>query len=363
MNVRELRSSFVLDYKECFVSGEAVNAWRRITRKVESSGLGKRSLEDADGKPDSKNASVDLSDEAIEWLVYLHSDEASKEDHEAFSTWRALSDEHQKAALEAELIWQGIGLLGEENSTRKQAERKRLTRRAVLGGGITAVVGLAGYQSGLIGPHLFAQHATGTGERRSVHLDDGSTVHMNAETSLSTYFTAGVRRLVLFAGQAVFDVARDVDRPFIVEAGNGSTRALGTAFDVNFGQDSIVVTVLEGIVAVSSSSSPADYVTAEADQRLRYNGQGVDPDPLPVDAETELAWRRGKLIFDQKPLGEVINEIERQMSGRIVFANASARNLKVTGVFDLNEPQAVLEAIEYSLPVKVTRLPLVTILR
>ena len=317
------------------------------------------------GNSGTEIASVDLSNEAIDWLVHLHSDEAGEADHAAFAAWRALSDEHEAAAVEAEGIWQGVGSLGEEHASKKLKERRRrrLTRRVVIGGGLTALVGLAGYRSELIGSHLFAQYATGTGERRSVRLKDGSTVHLNAETALSAYYTSEVRRLVLYRGQAVFEVANDVERPFFVEAGEGSTRALGTVFDVNITRQNVVVTVLEGVVGVSSTRNPGDYTTAEADQRLRYSDSGVESVPNDVDADMETAWRRGKLIFDQKPLGDVVNEIERQLNGRVVFANSDVRDLRVTGVFDLDEPQAVLDAIEYSLPVEVIRMPFVTVLR
>ena len=317
------------------------------------------------GKPETGNASVDLSNEAIDWLVHLHSDEAGEADREAFAAWRSLSDEHEIAALEAEGIWQGVGSLGEEHAAEKLKERRRrrLTRRVVVGGGLTALVGLVAYRSELIGPYLFAQHVTGTGERRSVQLEDGSTAYMNAETALSAYYTPQIRRLVLYAGQAVFEVAGDARRPFFVEARDGNTRALGTAFDVNITQQDVAVTVLEGVVGVANTRDPDTYIIAEADQRLRYTDLGVDAIPSEVDADTETAWRRGKLIFDQKPLGDVVSEIERQLNGRVVFANSKVRNLRVTGVFDLDEPQAVLEAIEYSLPVEVIRMPFVTILR
>ena len=336
-----------------------------MPEELENLGSGKDPPAEPGGKPGTGNASVDLSDEAIDWLVHLHSDEAGEADRGAFAAWRSLSDEHEVAALEAEGIWQGVGSLGEEHAAKKLKEqrRRRLTRRVVVGGGLTALVGLAGYRSELIGSHLFAQYATGTGERRSIRLEDGSTVHLNAETALSAYYTSDMRRLVLYTGQAVFEIAGDAQRPFFVEAGEGSTRALGTVFDINIIRQNVVVTVLEGIVGVSSTRNPDDYITAKADERLRYSDSGADSILSEVDADTETAWRRGKLIFDQKPLGDVVNEIERQLSGRVVFANSDVRDLRVTGVFDLDEPQAVLEAIEYSLPVEVIRMPFVTVLR
>ena len=319
-------------------------------------------MEPDDVEPDK--ADIRLSDEAIDWLVRLNSGSAGEDDRAAFALWRAQSDAHEAAAAEAETIWHGIGIAGDEQrATERRTARRRQTRRAVLGGGLVAAGGWAALRSGLIGPGLFADHVTGTAERRTVTLADGSLVRMNAETALSVDLGPAERRLVLYRGQAIFEVAHDAARPFFVEAAGGRTRAIGTAFDIDIRPDGVVVTVLEGVVGISSSDDPAETVTASANHRVRYAGGRAAGVPVPVDADTATAWRRGKLIFDSRPLGEVVTEIDRQLDGRIVIANRHLASLEVTGVFDLDNPQAVLDAIDRSLPVEVIRLPLVTLLR
>ncbi|MAY60780.1 MAG: iron dicitrate transport regulator FecR [Rhizobiales bacterium] len=301
-----------------------------------------------------------LSDEAIDWLVRLNSGKADRADHAGFALWRAQSDAHERAAAEAEALWYGIGRAGDE---RRATARRRHTRRAVLGAGLVATGGLAAYQAGLIREGLFADHVTGTGETRVIDLADGSRVRMNAASALSLDLGPDLRRLELHYGQAIFEVAHDPDRPFIVEAGGGRTRAIGTAFDIDVRPDSVVVTVLEGVVGVSRSGDRAEGVTASANHHVRYGeGEGIGA-AVPVDADTATAWRRGKLIFNNRPLGEVVTELDRQIGGRIVIANRRLANLEVTGVFDLENPQSVLDAISRSLPVKVVRLPLLTVLR
>lgn len=312
----------------------------------------------------SENADIQLSDEAIDWLVRLNSGSASEEDHTAFDAWRAQSDAHESAAVEAEMIWYGVGMAGDEQrASERQVVRRRLTRRAVLGGGVIAAGGLAAHQTGLIGPGLFADHVTGTGERREVALADGSVVRMNAETAVSVDLGEAERRLTLHRGQAIFEVAHDAARPFIVEAKGGQTRAVGTAFDIDVRHDEVVVTVIEGVVDVASSGAPTEVARAQADQHIRYGAAGAPSAAQNVNADVETAWRRGKLIFDRKPLSDVVGEIDRQYRGRIVIANRRTAELEVTGVFDLDNPDAVLAAIEISLPVRIVRLPLVTLLR
>lgn len=311
-----------------------------------------------------EKADIRLSDEAIDWLVRLNSGSATDEDHAAFQSWRSRSDAHEKAAIEAETIWHGVGMAGEEQrATEKRETRRRHTRRAVLGGGLVALGGLAAHQSGLIGPGMFADHVTGTGERKRITLADGSIVQMNAETALSVDFDAAERRLALHYGQAIFEVAHDPARPFIVEAAGGHARAIGTAFDVNNTRDDVAVTVIEGVVEVTAQGASTQPVKAQADQRVRYGATGAPPVAENVDADVETAWRRGKLIFDHRTLRQVVEEIDRQYRGRIVIASRRSAELEVTGVFDLDDPEAVLSAIEASLPVRVVRLPLVTLLR
>lgn len=306
-------------------------------------------------------ADTALSDEAIDWLVKLYSGQATDADRAAFAEWRSQSHEHALAADEAEAIWSGIGVAGDQvRRAERKAARAKLTRRAVLGGVALTAAGLAAGQTGLVGPHLLADHVTGVGEQRAVRLEDGSTVFMNAGTSLSVDIDPVERRLRLFAGEAVFTVAHDPMRPFIVDAGNGRTRAVGTVFDVDIRPREVVVTVLEGVVEVATN---AGSVTAHVDQRTRYAADARPSAVEETDAGLETAWRRGKLIFNRRPLGDVVAEIERYRGGRIIIASAGLRGLEVTGVFDLVEPEAILRTIEETLPVRVTRLPYVTVIR
>lgn len=315
-----------------------------------------------DGK--ERHADIRLSDEALDWIVRLSSGRATDEDHEAFAAWRRRSDGHERAAQEAETIWNGIGIAGK---VVRQAEgkdaREKFTRRAVLGWGAAAVTGVALYGSGALDPHLFADHVTAIAEQRSIDMPDGSVAFLNAGSALSVDLRADVRRLRLFRGQATFTVAHDAARPFIVDADGGHARAIGTVFDVDVRPREVVVTVLEGKVGITTNEGAGQPVLAGMNQRVRYHAGSRPSGAEAVDAESETAWRRGKLIFNRRPLGDVVAEIERYRDDMIVIASAGLRTLEVTGVFDLADPEAILDAMEETLPVQVTRLPFVTIIR
>lgn len=312
----------------------------------------------------SQNSQPDdmvLSDEAIDWVVRLKSGRASADDLAAFAAWRQRSEEHEQAAREAEAIWHGVGIAG--SGVRRADRKAKLTRRAVLGAGVLVAGGGALAWSGALGPHLLADHVTGVGEQRSISLDDGSSVLLDAATSLSVEFGARERLLRIHGGQAAFTVAHDPSRPFVVSAGTGWTRAIGTVFDVDVRPREVMVTVVEGAVDIATEAAPSRPVRATVDQRVRYGGSTPPSAPESIDSDMETAWRRGKLVFDRRPLGDVVAQLGRYRDGRIVLVGDRLRSLEVTGVFDLTEPEAVLRAIETTLPVRVTRLPLVTLIR
>lgn len=310
-------------------------------------------------------ADISLSDEAINKIVYLSSGRATEHDHAQFAKWRLLSPQHELAAREAEALWQGIGIAGQ--NLRKSASRKQMTRRKALGLAAFMTGSVALYQAGFIGPRLYADYTTGIGERKNITLTDGSKILLNASSALSINMSDKERRLTLHEGQAEFIVAKEQTRPFIVEAGNGQIRALGTIFDVDIRPDQVAVTVIEGTVGVTSASDLSNaennMVMGQANSRIHYQENGFVSAPQYVDSDMETAWRRGKLIFNARPLGDVIAELERHRPGKIILINPQLHALQITGVFDLAQPEEILKAIETTLPVSVTRLPFVTILR
>ncbi|WP_127090845.1 FecR family protein [Aquabacter cavernae] len=306
-------------------------------------------------------ADVALSDQAIDWVVRLHSGVAGKAERDGFQAWRALSPAHETAAQEAEALWDGLGPAGGRVRAERKAGRGRMTRRAFIAGGVIATFGLAATVSSPLRRRMLADHSTGVGEVREAVLPDGSRALMNSSTALALDYSGARRGVRLIEGQALFTVQPDPARPFVVAAANGWTRAVGTAFDVDMRAESVAVTVVEGIVAVGIDGGPPEGTTVRADQAVRYGARGVAA-PQSVDAGMATAWRRGKLIFNRRPLEDVVSELQRHTHTGIVIAGSSLKALEVTGVFDLNDPQSVLETIEQTLPVRVLRLPLLNII-
>jgi transmembrane sensor len=191
-----------------------------------------------------------------------------------------------------------------------------------------------------------ADFRTDTGESRIVSLEDGSRVHLAAKSAVAWNFHGVERRLTLLEGEAWFEASPNPARPFVVAAASGTVTALGTAFDIALESETARVTVTEHRVAIASQGRSS--LVAEGQQSAFGPGVAITP-PVAVDIDNATAWRRGKLIFNDQPLGEVMATLSRYHSGYFVIPARATRQLRVTGVFEASDPLGALKAIEESL--------------
>jgi transmembrane sensor len=292
----------------------------------------------------------DLRSQARQWLVLLNSGRASAAEHAAAKRWCQASAQNAAAFAEVESLWALLGQV--EQPVTVVPITSRRTRRWSLPLAAAACLLLAMWLSP---PGWYADVRTRAGEVREVHLDDGSVLQLNGATALDWSADAtGLRRVRLYRGQADFHVAADAMHPFVIEAGEARIRVTGTRFDVNMLGDQVLLAVTEGHVQVSDARGAEQAV--QAGEQIAWQAGRLQP-LQPLDAARALAWQRGRLVFRDRPLAEVFEELSRQQAQRVLFLDASARELKVTGVFALDDPQALLRAIETTLPVKFTHLP------
>jgi transmembrane sensor len=308
--------------------------------------------------------SKELSNEALEWIVRLHSGEARKRDWTAFAAWRSQSAAHDAAASEAEALWSDateLHLDPETGLIRPGRQPKTgISRRMVLGG--IAGLGLGGvgtlWFSGACRP-LFSDHVTGVAELRTINLPDGTRVSLNAMSALDVDYSTSRRRLVLVEGQAYFEVARDASRPFQVDARGTTVSALGTAFDIdrNLADGRVSVSVTEHSVRVltPAASSPDTIVLSEG-RKVVISGAGRISPVVEQDRAAALAWKTGMLVAENLPLEDVIAALRAYHKGWIVFQDSSVKSLQVNAVLDLRTPNESLDALAGGLPIRIRHL-------
>jgi transmembrane sensor len=201
------------------------------------------------------------------------------------------------------------------------------------------------------------RYGTRLGEVRVVTLKDGSVITLNTSSSIRVDMGSARRLVALEAGEALFDVASDPARPFIVEAGDAAVRAVGTSFAVRrFGSAPVEVVVREGLVEVTAPSN-ARPIRMGANSRLVAAGTGPMgvPARLQPDAiSRELAWKDGRLAFEGEALGRAAQSFARYSDIRIVIDDPAVAREEITGLFAANDPVSFARAAALSLDLSVT---------
>lgn len=309
-----------------------------------------------------------VSDEAVVWFTRLHSGDATPDDQRQFEAWRARSPIHAREFDRISALWDDLdGLKTWANG--ELAEKKTVNpvsayplvgmrKRGVSRWGVSLVAVLLVVLSGSLWfpdalTRLASDYHTQTGEQRTLTLTDGSTVYLDTDSAISVDFSPQARRFVLHQGRALFVVAAEKRRPFEVTAGGGTVMALGTAFEVYKKPAQVAVTVLESSVQISRDGWAAKL---EPGQRVYYGRDTDLSDVESIDLGQIATWRRGKLVFHDLPLGEVIDEVNRYRKGAILILDPQLRTSRVSGIFDTGNVDAVLQALEDTLPIRMRRL-------
>ncbi|HEV7357728.1 MAG TPA: FecR family protein [Steroidobacteraceae bacterium] len=195
----------------------------------------------------------------------------------------------------------------------------------------------------LRGGNFSGTYSTGIGEQRTVQLSDGSTVELNARSTIQVHLTEHQRDLTLIEGQALFRVAKDKQRPFVVRAGDAQVRAVGTEFDVYKKQSATVVTVVEGRVEtyddVDSPGTAA--IVLSAGEQLTVLPHIVTK-PTRTDTAVATAWVQKRLIFEETPLSDVAEEFNRYNRRPLTIDGGELEKLRISGVYSSTDPASLI---------------------
>jgi len=282
--------------------------------------------------------------EALAWVTKLRSGDATKADLQALQEWRHRTPDHDEAFRQAARLWGDLKqVAGVIRATRQsnqpfQPRQWHVSRRALTGGALAATVAYLIYDPPLgLWPsfvELGADYRTRKGERRDVVIARDVSLTLNTLTSLSVISSDRQRpKLALIAGEAEFDVRRAPDRPLTVQAQNLRVVASGAAFTVRCIDGVVTVTCLNGAVDVEVGS---DLVQLHSSQQVTATVTQGLAQLAYADPELATAWKNGLLIVRGRPLSEVVNEVNRYRSGRIIITNEDLARRLVNGTFHLD---------------------------
>lgn len=308
--------------------------------------------------------------EAARWRAVLAETEAGSTPE--FEAWLA-EPENRTAWIQISVPWNFLGEHAdapELAAIRQEALRdmrqvppplRPRWRRMV--GSIAAVVVLGvAVAGGILWMQRPAEYATAQGERRVITLADGSRVSLDSNSKVTVRYTETARRLQLLQGQARFDVAHDLERPFSVLAGGEKVLATGTAFNVDLSGAEVRVTLIEGHVVVVDEKSGARLTPSGAHQQveLMAGEELIAPPQKPVHVEPAnikrvVAWMNGQLIFDNEPLAQVAATVSRYTTAPIEIHDPKVGALRISGVFNTGDVGEVVDVVTQYLPVRAVR--------
>jgi transmembrane sensor len=382
----------------------------------------------ADNSPHESSASVFA--EATDWLVDFREGYVNGDGRTRFNAWLRRSPEHIQAYMEAAALWGDIPALAadmdvdveavvaharaQSNVTRlntgtdaavvqdvaassgRSSNRVQLIHRPwSLAAALAAVIVGAALVTWLqLGRGTL--YATAIGEQRSIALADGSTIELGARSRVRVHFTDKEREVEFLAGEALFGVAKDPARPFVVTTNSARVRAVGTQFDVHKRTSGTTVTVLEGRVVVyrpsaapsslaENANPPTPKLTREGHgegraapsqtPKTRDTGQAEGTaaiflaageqvtvpeaagagtaQPRAVDAAASTTWTERTLTFDNAPLLDVVEEFNRYNEKQIVLTDTALESLRISGVFAATKPVSLLRFLSEQMQLDV----------
>ena len=324
--------------------------------------------------------------EAAAWVVRLEAGPLAPAEQQAFEAWLETSEQHTAAFALARTAWAELGALSTAPSQTATAPRpaarrrqrrapplsqRPVTRRWVwqgLAASVLLATGIGAYRTTDPLAMLRADYRTARGETRNIALPDGSTVQLNTNSAIAVRYGTKRRAVELIAGEASFTVAKAADgnrRAFVVQAAGGEVTALGTRFVVRRQGAKVDVAVLEHRVEVSLGNAAAGSRQSgvlRAMQAVGYSEAWGLGEIRDVDPARDLAWLRGRLIFDRVPLAQVVAELNRYRRERIVVMAPDLAGRRVSAVFRLDDLSTAIDVIAAELGARVVKAPFIVAL-
>jgi transmembrane sensor len=292
-----------------------------------------------------------LLHEALDWIVRLKTGEPTRDDVEALQRWRAQSPVHEAAFARAVRVFRHAGVAAHELADRSASpgivpaiapvavasRSPAFARRALLGGAIAAAT--AGYL--VINPplglwpsleELSADYRTGKGEHRKITVAANVALELNTQTSIALRGAQDQTRIELISGEAAV-AASSSAKPLVMLAADGSISAMEAEFNARCLDGVVSVTCLGGAVDVVQGGKSIRLLKA---QQVSYSAAGIEP-AVPIDPAQVTAWQSGLLIFRDRSLAEVVQEVNRYRAGKIIITNSNLKSRIVNGTFQISK--------------------------
>lgn len=296
-------------------------------------------------------------DGAAYWLMRLNEPDIETDELEAFSAWRAKSPNNRAAYERLEDLVESMRTLssdpdieravgdaiarGRKRALKAARPQTKRWRMALVGGLVAATVVV-----GAIVVWRQPTYSTGVGQTFSARLEDGSRLQLSTDSAVRVRFSKGERHIDLIRGQALFEVAHNAARPFIVTAADTQVRAVGTRFEVRRQGETVRVTLAQGSVMVTDKDAPRARWRLSPGQSLALSPTAPSTTkPVAVDAAMVTSWTTGNLVFQGETLADAVAELNRYSREKIILAPGTPTGRHVSGVFPAGETSDFVAAV------------------
>jgi transmembrane sensor len=333
-------------------------------------------------QPTTSHVQRSMDEQASAWLLTLQTEELSVAQRAEFVDWLRDSPQHIASMLRIcqlqrglstfrgwEQICRGdvqpaevVALLAAPARKRGGQPRHLLRTATSLAASVAVLCVIAVIALGRLGR---SEYRTQNGERREVTLSDGSIFDLAPHSDLEVRYKKRERLITLVDGEALFRVAKNPNRPFIVQAASTQVRAVGTVFNVESGSQGVSVTVVEGRVAVSQQRLASFKTTGSAlalpvlalgaNQQVSVTRDGVTSNVRSVASTAETGWAADQIVFENETVAEVAGRFNLHNRTKIEVQDPGLSQRRISGVFQANDPQSFVTFIEATAGARVSQ--------
>ena len=299
-------------------------------------------------------------DQALDWLITLEC--ANDAQKSAFNDWLNADPAHARAYAKANAVWNGQPLLAAAHTlqTRRAPGVMRRVSRYWKHAAAAAVLVITVGGYGNVPLRLQADHLTMVGERQRLQLEDGSKVLLNTNSAFSSKLVNAQGNARLYQGEAFFEVPANLELPMLLDAGPVRASVRDSAFAVSYLNGEAHVRVQRGDVELRVKSVGTQMrLSAGNSVSIGPNGFGQ---PVKLNPQTDLAWVQGRLVFENCPMGKVLDEVRRYYPGWILSNNDKLANVAVTGNYRLDQPLDIVRSLAHITSSSLSEYPALVIL-
>ena len=314
---------------------------------------------------DKTDNTIAQPEEALEaaraWIMRLSRSTVGETDWIDFNVWLEASDENADAYDRAINLWSEYqAFANAPRPSKSKSETKSWRRYLIPGFGVAAAILLAlPVSEAMTPPQVFK---TERGETRTVWLDDGTRIDLNSASTLKVKLGWRTRKVEMADAEAIFDVAKDSSRPFVISAGDEKIRVVGTKFNVRRRDGAQSVTVERGRVEVSGLDG-SKMVALTPGQRLDHSEGKSGVGVRAFDPAVAMSWRSGRLIYRDEPLSIVAADLSRLPGHAVRAADTETAKLRFSGVISARNSDEAAKVLTMLTPVTLQETPQGLVLR